>query len=128
MEAVSAVYLLINNNLGSFGITGGVYKQPRPTSEDKEDIVIGSLPITFEQLQKGILNVNVHVPNLLLGINMQDSQPDYARISVLTGLVIKLLDNHYFGDSWLAVQQQQTFVEDSSSYSNIRVEIYSENI
>lgn len=129
MDIVSLAFNVYKNDAIASIITGGIYKSPRPIAQDKEDIVIGSLPVTNEQLQKGIINVNVHVPNLKLTINVQDfSQPNYSRLNILTDMAIAAIDEKYFSDYWFIVQQQSVFTEDVSSFSNIRVEFYSENI
>jgi hypothetical protein len=57
-------------------------------NSDKEDVVINSLPINNSQMQSGVFNVNIHVPNLVLNINgnIDTTQPNHERIKQLTAL------------------------------------------
>ncbi len=114
-------------------LTGAIYKSGgRPINSDKEDIVIGSLPINFEQIQQAVININIHVPNLSINIGgVQDkTKPNLKRLKELTALVIGIVDDKYYSDYWFNVQQQHLFEEQGANeyYSNIRLNFFSENI
>lgn len=133
LKAVDILYqiLKLTSSITS-AISGKVYKDRRPDNSDKEDIVVNSLPINFEQVQQAVLNVNIHVPNLKLNINgVQDnSQPDRVRLDTITDLVMTAVKDHVGSDYWFFIQQQNVFPSENfmEHYSNIRIDFYSENI
>lgn len=113
-------------------ISGGIYKQRRPAGSKKEDIVINSLPVANGQLQTGIVNVNIHVPNLVVKVNgVQDSsQPDLVKLNDLTVAVIAVLSD-VWSENYRYDVQQQMVIEDEEAqdhYSNIRIEFFSYNL
>ena len=132
-DIVDIIYLVLSANTSvTSSINGKVYKNQRPTNSDKQDIAIGSLPINAEQIQRTVVNVNIHVPNLRIKINgVQDnSQPDLVKLNEVTTLVIGALKDKVFNDYWFDVQQQNLFASETTGehYSNIRIDFYSENI
>lgn len=114
----------------TLNISGDVYKH-RPLNSHQEDIIVGSLPISNDDIQKAVLNINVHVPNLIVNISgaQDNTQPNLARLNELTRLVWQLLDNQFFNGYWFYVQQQNLFADEQTNehYSNIRLEFYSIN-
>jgi hypothetical protein len=128
------ISVVMNSDLltGPFKITGSLYKNRRPINSDKEDIVVNSLPINHEEIQEGVLNINIYVPNLSLQINgvKDNSQADYARLKQLTAIASELLDEVWdqSGNWTFNIQQDNTF-EDSNNqhYQNLRIEFYSPN-
>ncbi|MEZ2446124.1 hypothetical protein AB6805_30625 [Chitinophaga sp. RCC_12] len=132
LEAVDSVYHKLAVGILPGTITGGLYKENRPTNSKSEDVVINSLSINSEQLQEGILNVNIHVPNLIISVNsIQDnSQPDFVRLKTLTALAISDLIDVWTGNIHYTVQQHALFSDNelNEHYSNIRLEFYSTNI
>lgn len=112
-------------------IDGDIYRV-RPMNSKQSDIVVNALPIDNEQLQSGILNVNIHVPNLVVNVNsVQDnSQPDTEKMEAITEKVIAAIDEVWDADYSFHVQQQMVFEEPAFNehYSNIRVEFNSENL
>ena len=113
-----------------FGITGKVYRQgERPVDSKKEDLVVNTLPVSNQQIQRSVANINAHVPNRKIVINgVGNSQPNLTRLEAITSLVCAAVDEQYFETYWFFVQQQSTFAEEQETYSNIRIEFYSENI
>lgn len=117
-------------------LTGGIYKMARPVNSDKEDVVINVLALTSNQLQQAVANVNIHVPNLKLstGTNQDGSQPDTARMEVLTGMVEAVLkevrgQGYHFG-----VEQPGIMIREKSPngfsqeyYMNIRIRFFNIN-
>jgi hypothetical protein len=108
-------------------ISGGLYKLKRPESSVAEDCVINSLGMPGDQVQQGIINVNLHVPNLVLRID--NTQPDFKRMQQLAALAITELKEFYSGFYWFLFQQQN-MVESGTTESivNIRIEFYSINL
>jgi hypothetical protein len=133
IEAIDAIYdKLKSGNLIS-EITGRIYKSgERPFSSNLEDVVINSLPISSDQIQKAIININVYVPNKTINIGGQPNAfiPDTARIRALSRLAVDELDEYFDYGRHFFIQQQTVFEEPTiyQHYINIRVEFYSVNI
>jgi len=111
---------------------GKLCKQERPLNSTLEDVVINSLGINREDVQEGVLNVNIFVPNLELPSNPNDkSQPNMARLLVLATLANEALGNgeevwEEFGNYCFNIQQDQIMQDTNNQhYLNIRVEFYS---
>lgn len=112
-------------------ISGDVYKGQRPLNSDKEDVTINSLPITADQLQKCVANVNVFVPDLTVNTGQgEETVPNYARLEVLEGIALSALKEYQSGTHSFYVQQSTLFKdnESKSHYLNIRVEFYAPNL
>jgi hypothetical protein len=108
---------------------GKLCKFQRPLDSELEDVVINSLALTKDDVQEGVLNVNVFVPNLKFETNTNDrSQPDTARIKYLARLA-----NDSLGDGediWdengkycFRIQQDNVFEDENyQHYINFRIE------
>lgn len=80
-------------------ITGQIRHNMRVLNSTKEDIIINTLYWDGDQLQSGIINVNIHVPNLkgqlAEGGSAQDrTQPNIARYLELAAVAVPVLDFH----------------------------------
>lgn len=135
LELVDIVWARLNASVlktGPDAITGQIYKNNRPLGSKTEDIVINSLPVNNLQLQTAIVNVNIHVPNLVLSINgTQDTtQPDHARLKTLTTLALAVLADQWTADYNYDVQQEVLIEEEEfhEHYINIRIEFFYINI
>lgn len=107
-------------------ISGGIYKHLRPLNSRLEDVVINALPISADQLQQAVLNVNVHVPNIVISVNgLQDStQPNGPRLRELGAIAITALEQ-LAGPGYSAQVQQQNIIQDTDDYfNNIRIQFY----
>jgi hypothetical protein len=113
---------------------GKLCKFERPLNSALEDVVLNSLGLNREDVQEGVLNVNIFVPNLVLPSNPNDKgQPDTARLLYLSNLANTALGE---GDEiWEAtgqycfnLQQENLFQDENNQhYLNLRVEFYSLN-
>lgn len=132
LNLVDILWQRINASPLKTAVTGGVYKHRRPTASQKEDVVINCLPINNEQLQQGIANVNIHVPNKAIAVNgIQDNtQPDHERLSELTELAITSLTDVWQDDYQFDIEQQQFFADEEAGdhYINLRIEFFNINI
>lgn len=112
-------------------ITGELSILERPKNSLKEDIVINALPITGEQFQKGVFNVNVHVPNLLNVVTNgkpDETQPNLTRLRTISNLVVEKLRDVVGEDYHFNAQNGGYPIrenDDLSWYINIRVDYYS---
>ncbi len=131
LDLVDVIYTELKVGLLKDAITGIVKKNSRPVNSNKEDAIINSLPITSEQLQEAIVNVNVFVPNLNVSLSgVQNKIADHSRLKALGRLAVDELTDGISGDYTWDVQQQ-TVIEDNESdshYVNIRVQFYISNI
>ena len=132
LDIIDLNYAVLNVPAVTAQLTGGVYKNTRPVSSDKTDVVIGCLPVSNDQLQRAVANVNIHVPNLVInqGNYTDYTQPDFAALRSLAALVTGVLNDVSTPTHWFAVQQQNHFSEPERKehYVNIRVNFYSINI
>lgn len=133
-DAIDVVYQHLASSPVKDAITGNIYKLKRPinaTDEGKEDIVINSLGLPNKDIQQGIVNVNIYVPNLSLQINnRQDhTQQDFIRAKQLVRLVIEQLQEFYSGEYFFLYQQDNPLQsEEGESATNIRVDFFSINL
>ena len=65
IEIKDAIYVVIKGSSLEKAVTGRLKKTKRPTSSDKEDIVISILDNGSGQMQKAFVNVNIYVPDYI---------------------------------------------------------------
>lgn len=120
---------LLNASTVKNAITGVIARR-RPINSTKEDIIVNALPLNFDQLQEGIVNVNIHVPNIEVTQNgiVDKEYPNYPRIQVLIDLVLPVLKDYIGGGFYFTIQQENVIEERQSSYANIRLSIRSKNL
>lgn len=123
------IKVLLNASTVTSAITGVIARR-RPINSTKEDIIVNALSLNFDQLQYGIVNVNIHVPNVEVTQNgvVDKNYPNYARIQALTELVLPVLKDYAGGGFYFTLQQESVIEEQYSSYANIRLEIRSKNL
>lgn len=127
--AIDEVVAVIFNSCLRTAITGSIARR-RPPNSDKEDIIVNSLGLSFSQIQRGIVNVNIHVPNIDFTANgVTDTEyPNYVRLKELTEIAIPVLKNYIGKGFYFQVQQQLDIKEAKSSFSNIRLSVQAKNI
>lgn len=64
----------------------------KPDDSQKEDIVVGILTMNAEQLQEGVFNVNIHVPNMKMSSGA--TEPDTERFNEILEVVIPVLASY----------------------------------
>lgn len=102
------------------GMTGTIYPFNRPLSSDKEDIVISVLAMNAEQEQNGMLNVNVHVPNLV--ITGDNTQPNRTRFNAIVNRILAELDYYDGSNFTLTLDNAGLLTPDKDKwFMNIRV-------
>jgi hypothetical protein len=108
-------------------ISGLICKYKRPLNSDKEDIVINTLPLSNDVIQKGIINVNIHVPNINLKsqLGYDNSLPNIERIRTLSKAVIEIFDEVWEDDYCLELQNETVMSEADNHFANIRILFYS---
>lgn len=133
LDAIDFIYRILDDSPIKAAINGGIYKLARPISSQKEDVVVNSLPVVNGDLQEGIANVNVHIPNLNINTgNQDDTAPDFARMKVLAEMVRAALEDVWLQDESFrfTIQQQHIFYEPetASNYINFRIQYFSVNL
>lgn len=105
-------------------ITGDVYEEKRFVVQginNLEDVVINSLPITGDQIQLSVANVNIYVADL----NINGTWfANTKRLNDLLKLALIVLYEGY-GEGWqFNFSRQDTFdePESQSNYVNIRID------
>lgn len=129
-EIIDMIYkYLVTTDLvtGENGLSGGVYPLQRPEGSDKEDLVIGTLSLDGEDVQIGVFNLNLHIPNLKVVVNGKpQKQPNRERMRVLSGMLRDAISEHYFDEAcsaWITdiVEIKEPNLDDW--YVNHRLEI-----
>jgi hypothetical protein len=131
LDMVDVLFQVLYNSPVRNNVSGSVYKYKRPSSSTKEDVVINSLAVTNLQLQTAVLNVNIHVPNVVATLNgsQDNSMPNTKRLKDITNEVIPLLKNKWAQDYNFDIQQENLFEDDNgnSHYINIRLDFFNIN-
>lgn len=101
--------VLINAGIED-ALTGSIRINMRKLGSTKEDVVINTLYWDGNQVQNGILNINIHVPNLLgqTGENptaVDRTQPNITRFNELGQLVINAVHGYSGADFLLHLSQ-----------------------
>lgn len=133
LDAVDKVFEVLDASALETEITGKIWKNRKPVGDDdKENVVVNSLSINNLQLQQGLVNVNVHVPNISVRVDgiTDTTMPNHERLRELAKMTVDVLDDNWGSDFNFDVQQQ-VLVQDEvtkSWYINIRLNFYSINI
>lgn len=84
--------LITSGVKGDSLLSGMVYLKSRPKDSKLEDIVVRVLTMGADQVQEGVVNVNIHAPNLLLAND--STQPDNLRLEFITDKVVAVLSDY----------------------------------
>lgn len=112
--------------------SGGLHKLKRPQNSTSEDVVINTLGANRGAVQKGVLLVNVYVPNLdplkFTHLNNDRSQPDTARLLYLAKLVQSSLPNEVWandGSYALEITDDSVFEDENNQhYVGFRIDFF----
>ena len=133
-DVVDILYPVLFASPMKLAISGTICKNKRPVNSGEVDVVINSLPITGDQLQEGIVNVNIHVPNLKLSIGgIQDrTQQDHETMKELTAQAVGILNDLWLakGELSFSILTQSIFEEPEifEHYVNLRLSYRAVNI
>lgn len=129
LDMITDAYKILNHVDLTSIITGDLYKLVRPKNSVLEDVVINALPISSEQFQKGVFNVNIHVPNLQTTIDGKpdNSIPNTERMQGIARIVLDLLGD-VVQDGYRIFAENGgnpiRDIEDNSWFLNIRFNYY----
>jgi hypothetical protein len=137
IEVVNVLFQTITNSVLFSDVkkpNGKLCKFERPLNSVLEDVVINALGLDRDDLQEGVLNVNVYVPNIKFEDRPTDkSQPDTGRILYLSKLTnLALGSGEEIWDAsgkWcFCIQQDNPFPDTNNQhYINFRIEFYLTN-
>jgi len=122
-EAETIVYQFIKASALDEAVNGGVFKWKRPNDSVLEDIVINSLPVTVNTIQRMTVNVNIYVKDVAYpGLNFLTQ--DSGRIDELSKLGMDLFENAH-GSYWSFWIETQSIFEEpdiNQHYVNFRLQ------
>lgn len=79
----------------------GIVASKRLDNSETEDVIVNSSSLGFEQVQDGMMNINLYVKNLHMRMNpsdatsgFDDSQPDDERIAYLDRILTNVIMNY----------------------------------
>ena len=101
-QVVTELYKILKTSVVNTSVTSNIFKYERTLNFKGECIVINTLPLTTEQLQKGVANVNYFVPNIKnTTVNpVDETQPNSARLEAGAKIIDELL-KEYWGDNYV---------------------------
>lgn len=130
-EIDDIIYAKLKGSALKSAISGDIYRGRKPAGSKKEDVVIANLGINADQLQRGIVNVNIYVPGITVqSQGVQDfTVPNTKRMKELANIACGVLDDNMDGEVYYTVEQQLTIYdrETNEHFINIRVEYSNEN-
>ncbi len=131
--AVTELFKSVKANSGLTAVTNSVFKYERPLNFDSACYVINALPLTYEQLQTGVLNLNFFAPNLInAAVNPVDkTQPDSAKLALAESAIIAAFEHKWNAGGFLFDLSQTTvFKNDPRNewYVNARIKFYNINL
>lgn len=131
-EAVTKVWQVLKTSNIPADVTPNIYKYERPLNHVGECVVVNSLPMTTEQYQNGVVNVNYFVPNLKdKTVNpVDETQPNSGRLQLgakkIDALFTELqIDDIYLNTIHTIQMRNEPFNE---WYINLRIEFKNINL
>lgn len=123
-DQINALYKILDESSIKTTISGAIYKLRRPLNSKKEDVVINSITIGEGNVQAGVVNVNIHVPDIKVKIDddMQN-QPNTKRLGELTAMAFGILEE-VSSDDYSFFIASSNIIEESevnSHFQNIRL-------
>lgn len=108
---------------------GGIWRGKIPEGyQDKINIAINTLTFDARQLQTGLINVNIHCPDIVGAFNGQNftGQADFVNLNKIVKIVLPLIESAtpYEIQSSIVMEEK----EKSQHYINIRVIVRSPNL
>lgn len=132
IDLVDDIYQLLNIPAIVNQISGKIYKHRIPAGMlTKVNVRIGSLTVTGEQFQDGIININIQAPDLFdnTGNSNNIGTPNAKEINRVTKIILPYLNNASANGSGLDVLDIDLIedFESESHYNNIRVRMRTPN-
>lgn len=123
-EQTTLIFQAVNSSPLKTAITGRVSKDWAPEDSKKEEIVVNSITTDNGTDQRGVVNVNIHVPNQIVNIDgASQGLPNNRRFEVL-GNIAKGVLKSGFGSNynfWTESQQKIRNPQTGNWYLNFRI-------
>jgi len=123
-DVMDIIWQKLNQAIAS-QISGKIYKLKRPLNSKLEDVIINTLPLSSDQMQQCVVNVNGYVPNKTVKIDgVTNEVPDTIRLKAITELISTHLKEIISDTYYFFISGQQTIHDESNNeyYINIRVD------
>lgn len=125
LQMASEAYQLLIASSIKTSINGGIYLMKRPQNSIVQDIVINTLALTNNQLQAGVFNINIHVPNITVQLNgkSDNTQPDLLTLGTISDLVGVIFQDYVGLDFRMYIDQPGNPIKDDDGtwYINLRI-------
>jgi len=131
LEIVDLLWEKLDGSDLEMEITGSLCKHRRDPDSNQEDVVISCQPVSNEQLQRALAEVNIYVPDLVVMMNeVEDKQPNHGRLQFLESLAADLLRDNWTEDLNYDIKEQGLVSGKDSPdhYINIKLEFFILNI
>lgn len=127
VQMVQDAYTVINVPAFTDFLSGDIYLFERPANSDKIDAVLNTLVLPNEQLQRGVFNFNIHLPNeknVVINGKSDNSIPDVGALIQLTNIAAPLFADYVGYDFRCSLQNTglPTRDVDNNWYVNFRVD------
>lgn len=132
MDAMEEIKLALDNSyhISTVGLTGEIRILSRKLNSTKEDIIINTVTVNAGQIQEGLFNVNVHMPNLKGQPSenptmVDNTQPDLTRMIEIGNAAIDTLNEVWQYDSHFSIDNAgEPIRDDKEWFLNILVRYY----
>lgn len=94
LDVRTELYKILNaSNALKIAITGKIYKGIRPTNSKLEDVAVNTLVLGTGSRQRGVANINIHVPDIEAGpVGAKYFAPNETRLNQLTNIIKPLIE------------------------------------
>lgn len=132
MDAMQEIKSVLDSSaqVSGVNINGEVRIASRKLNSTKEDIIINTATFSSAQIQEGVFNVNVHLPNLKGQASenptmIDNTQPNLDRIIEIGNAVVSAMNEAWLFDSHFSMDNGAIIERDANDwYVNIRVRYY----
>lgn len=132
LDQTTAIYRILNTSAAlKLAITGDIYKTVRPANSKLEDVVVNTIVLGEGSFQRGVSNVNIHVPDIQQ--TAKDSSKYFAanegRLKVLSEIVRPLIEDVFQDDFSMSISGTYAIGEPeiNQHYLNFRIDFIFED-
>ena len=95
-EIVDMICEYLSGSALKKAITGDIYPLKKPDDSKLEDVVVCTIDLSNESVQRSTINVNIYVPEIPVRINNKNQkQPNRSRMRELQRITLPLLKEVY---------------------------------
>lgn len=124
------IYTVLNGSALKTALTGLIIKGGDIFDYSKENVTIKSLLMGTGDIQNGVLNVNIHVPDINVTVGgITKKQRNSIRLKALTEIAVQAIESNSFGadyNFWISNTNAFEVFQDvdgiDNHFINIRIE------